>query len=30
VINKWIDSIPDVVRQVIKKKGKNCFHDDGG
>lgn len=30
VINKWIDSIPNVVRNIIKHHGDNCFHDGGG
>jgi hypothetical protein len=27
VINKWIDSIPGVVRQIIAHSGDNSFHD---
>ncbi|KAH8725977.1 hypothetical protein GQ44DRAFT_706227 [Phaeosphaeriaceae sp. PMI808] len=30
VINKWIDSIPNVVRKIIKYHGDNCFHDGRG
>ncbi|KAF2178225.1 hypothetical protein K469DRAFT_599987, partial [Zopfia rhizophila CBS 207.26] len=26
-MDKWIDRIPDVIRQIIKYKGDNCFHD---
>ncbi|KAF1973224.1 hypothetical protein BU23DRAFT_380958, partial [Bimuria novae-zelandiae CBS 107.79] len=27
LLNQWIDGIPDVVRQIIKHSGDNCFHD---
>ncbi|KAH8714046.1 hypothetical protein GQ44DRAFT_713483 [Phaeosphaeriaceae sp. PMI808] len=30
VINKWIDSIPNVVRKIIKYHEDNCFHDGRG
>lgn len=26
VINKWVDGIPEVVRRIIRNKGKNNFH----
>lgn len=30
VINKWIDRIPEVVRQILRHRGNNDFHDGGG
>lgn len=26
-MDKWVDGIPEVVRQIIQFKGDNCFHD---
>ncbi|KAF2178909.1 hypothetical protein K469DRAFT_597746, partial [Zopfia rhizophila CBS 207.26] len=28
-INKWINRIPDVVRQIIKYRGDSYFHEGG-
>lgn len=29
-INKWIDSIPNVVREIIRQEGDNSFYEGGG